>query len=103
MNKPKQRKHTTFSYPIGDITEEMRAACDKFPLWPECPVIGTAIVVEEAGEAMQAALDYRFGRGDVKRLREELIQTTAMCCRMIGYIDKHYVTDGIGTGGGGND
>lgn len=72
---------------ISEIREEMDRAEAKFPGWPVDPVHGAAIVAEEAGEALQAALDYFYGRSDERALRKELIQTAAMALRFLKNFD----------------
>ena len=63
------------------IIEELIRAEEKFPEWPEDIVHGVAILIEEAGESMQAALDYVYLEGDIDRIRKELIQVGAMAIR----------------------
>jgi len=68
---------------IDQIFRELGAAEEKHPGWPTDVVHATAIMVEEAGEAMQAALDAYYKRGDLEHLRQELAQTGAMCIRAL--------------------
>jgi hypothetical protein len=44
-------------------------------------------VAEEAGEALQAALDFYYGRGDWHPLRKELLHTAAMAMRFLKNLD----------------
>lgn len=80
--------------PVGDILQELKRAEAKFPRWPTDVVHGAAIVVEEAGESLKAANELFWeserivGEIAMASLREELIQTAAMACRMINYLDR---------------
>lgn len=58
------------------------------PVWPKDIVHATAIMVEEAGEAIQAALDLTYDGGSVEHLMEELVQTGAMCVRALMNIER---------------
>ena len=67
---------------ISNLLDEVSKAEKKFPLFPTDPIHMTSIMVEEAGESMQAALDLFYGREEcVDNLMAELIQTAAMCYR----------------------
>lgn len=65
------------------IFHELKMAEKKHPGWPDDPVHGVAIIVEEAGEAMQAALDMYYRNGTFRDLRTELAQTAAMAIRAL--------------------
>ena len=68
-----------------DVWEEVTRAQRIFPWWPEDVAHGAAIVVEEAGEILKDANSIRWTQKGVtpKELRIELIQTMAMCMRML--------------------
>lgn len=66
-----------------EVRREIARAENKFPRWPEDPVHGAAILGEEAGEALKAALDYYYGQRDLRTLKKELIQTAAMAFRFL--------------------
>ena len=68
------------------IFRELRAAEAKHPHWPDDLIYAVAIMIEEAGESMQAAIDCTFSGADVERLRVELAQTAAMCIRALVHI-----------------
>ena len=72
---------------ISEVCEEILRAEKKFPGWPVDPVHGAAIVAEEAGEAIQAALDFYYDRADERPLRKELIHTAAMALRFLKNLD----------------
>ena len=63
------------------VSCEIALAQDKFPDFPTDPIHAVAIVGEEAGESIQAALQAVYESGDTARIKEELIQTAAMCAR----------------------
>ena len=73
------------------IELEIRKAKKKFPGWPDHPAAQAGIVVEEAGELMQACLQWKYERSseavvqDVQRerMREEAIQCAAMAIRFL--------------------
>lgn len=50
--------------------------------------VWTAVLAEEVGEAAQAALQVSFGGGQPGHLRDELVQTAAVCVAWIEAIDK---------------
>ena len=65
----------------------------KFPGWPDDVVHASAILIEEAGELTQAALDFHSGRyEEYDRMMEEAAQVGAMALRflidLLGRIDE---------------
>ncbi len=75
------------------MQEELNSAEEKFPWWPDDIVHGVAIMGEEAGEAVQAALAVVYDRKTVMPLERELIQTAAMALRAwIGLREERRVT-----------
>lgn len=76
---------------IDRIFEELRKAEEKHPGWPMDPVHAAAILAEEAGELVQAALDYTYQGGSEKQMELEAAQCGAMAIRfltMIGVYDE---------------
>ena len=65
------------------IDKELKRAEKKHPAWPPNIFEQVAIVNEEAGEVTKAVLHYRRERGSLDEVKEELIQTAAMCMRML--------------------
>jgi len=62
-------------------------------LWGEQnhdPFVYGAILVEEAGEFMQAALQTRFGgsKGGLDRMREEAVHTAAVALAIVECLDR---------------
>ena len=68
---------------IGLIFSELKKAEAKHPGWPEDKIHAVGILVEEAGEAMQAAIDHTYAGKDIEKLRVELAQTGAMAIRAL--------------------
>ena len=66
-----------------EIDNEMHRAEKKFPHWCLDPVHGAAIVAEEAGEALQASLDFYYGRAGAHKIKKELIHTATMAIRFL--------------------
>jgi len=78
---------------IIEALDELARAKKKHPIWPDDPVRQVAILAGEAGEALKAALHFKEGRltegHDSKELaRHEVIQTMAMCIRVLENINK---------------
>jgi len=65
------------------LNEEMERAKDKFPWWPEDQIHAAAIVAEEAGELLQATLQYKYENGSFENVRKEAIQTATMAIRFL--------------------
>lgn len=72
---------------IETIFAELRKAEAKFPGWPNDPVHGAAVVGEEFGELLQAALDLYYGREQgLEKILKEATQTAAVAIRMVVWI-----------------
>ena len=65
------------------VMEEVSRAETKFPDWPEDVVYGAAIVAEEAGETLKAAVDIWRERGKFEELKKEIVHTVAMGMRFL--------------------
>jgi hypothetical protein len=65
------------------IKEEYARAMRKFPDWHEDPVVAAAVVAEESGELIRAALQYRNEDGKITAMKKEAIQTAAMAIRFL--------------------
>jgi len=66
-----------------DVRAELDRAKEKHRGFPSDPIHGVAIVQEESGEAMRAAIQAMYEGGDPAAIEKELIQTAAMCLRML--------------------
>jgi hypothetical protein len=68
---------------VSDIVAELEQAERKFPGFPTDPVHAAAIIVEEAGELQQAALQFTYEGGGFDCLYKEAVQTGAMALRFL--------------------
>jgi len=66
------------------VAEELVRAREKFPAWPTADMVECAAIVgEEAGELIRAALHFKNEGGTVADCDNEAIQTMAMCVRFL--------------------
>ena len=65
------------------IAEECDIACTKFPHWPHDNIHRAAIVAEEAGELIQAALQSNYEKHKYSDMTTEAVQTGAMALRFL--------------------
>ncbi len=65
------------------IEAELNRAKKLHPNYPDDDFIRVAIINEEAGEITKAVLHFYYENGTAADIRKELIQTAAMCMRMI--------------------
>ena len=65
------------------IEVELSRAEEKHPDYPVCEFRQVAIINEEAGEITKAVLHYYYENGSLEHIKKELIQTAAMCMRML--------------------
>ena len=76
---------------IALVVSEIERAESKFPGWPQDPVHAAAVVVEESGELMQAALNHTYHWAKAENMEAEAVQTAAMAIRfLVGYGSGHY-------------
>lgn len=68
---------------VKEIITELESAEKKHPLFPTDILHQIAIVNEESGEATRASLHVVYEKGSKQAVKEELIQTAAMCIRML--------------------
>lgn len=66
-----------------DIIIEVNRAETKHPNWPSDQVYAAAIVGEESGELMRAAVQYQMEGGEKNEIKLEAIQTAATCIRLL--------------------
>lgn len=72
-----------FDVLMAEILNEVQRAEKKHPEWPDDIIHRVAIVAEESGEAVRAALNYHYESGPMDEVKKELIQTAATCIRML--------------------
>lgn len=65
------------------IERELCRAQKKHPDFPADMFRQLAIMQEEAGEVTKAVLHYHYEGGSLEHIKEELVQTAAMCMRML--------------------
>lgn len=68
---------------IEAILTELERAEKKFPFWPDDIIHAAAIVGEESGELIRAAIQYRYEGGKITDCKKEAIQTGAMAVRFL--------------------
>lgn len=83
----KTRLRAVLNVALLDVAVEVLRAEVKFPTWPNDLLHGVAVVAEESGEAVKAALDAHYKRAPVGDYRKELVHTAAMCLRAIMAVD----------------
>ena len=66
-----------------EIQKELERAEKKHPEFPKDMFQQLAIMQEEAGEVTKAVLHYHYEGGTLEDVCEELVQTAAMCMRML--------------------
>jgi NTP pyrophosphatase (non-canonical NTP hydrolase) len=64
---------------MNEVSAEVRRAR---VLHPSPDLLVTAFA-EEAGEVIKAVLDYKAGKGPFRDVKKEIIQTMAMCVRLL--------------------
>ena len=65
------------------VQAEIDRAERLYPAWPPNIFEQMAVVNEEAGEATRAVLHYKRENGSLQDVKTELIQTCAVCIRML--------------------
>lgn len=71
---------------LNEILKELERAEVIHPQWPMATLDQVAIMVEEAGESLRAALNYKYHNGDIVEVKKEVIQTGAMAIRVLKYL-----------------
>ena len=74
---------STESEIIGEVLDELLRAETKYPDWPADLIHQVAIMQEESGEAIRAALNHVYHGEPLADVRAELVQTAAMCLRCL--------------------
>lgn len=68
---------------LKKVTEELLRARKLHPSWPEDSIHQAAIVQEEAGELIRAALQHELDGASKQPMETEAIQTAAMALRFL--------------------
>lgn len=74
---------TEYEIIINEILPEVDRAIEKHPYFPEDIIHMVAIIGEESGEALQAALNNIYENGSYGNIRKEVIHTAASCIRVL--------------------
>jgi NTP pyrophosphatase (non-canonical NTP hydrolase) len=79
---------------LDDILKELKRAKKKHPNWPDHIVARAAIVGEEAGELIRAALIFKYEWSEdqnaeqINEMRKEAIHTAATCIRFLETLNR---------------
>lgn len=76
---------------IMKIFNELGFAMEKFREFPCDPIHAVSIMNEEAGESIRATLLYVYENGTIEDIKKELIQTAAMCIRVLHGINSNNI------------
>jgi hypothetical protein len=91
MKRPEQFNHITtidqWNRISMAIIKEVHRAEKSYPEWPIEIDRGVALMAEEAGEAVKAANDHLWHFGTKTWLKKKLVQTAAMCVRMLAALE----------------
>jgi len=69
---------------MEEVDKELERAREKFPFWPHDMIHAAAIVAEEAGELIQASLQYHYEeKTTMEECDKEAIHALAMCIRFL--------------------
>lgn len=68
---------------IDVIVKEIKRAEKKHPNWPKDKIYASAIVCEESGELIRAAVQYEMDNGREYEVFKEAIHTAATCIRLL--------------------
>jgi NTP pyrophosphatase (non-canonical NTP hydrolase) len=74
-----------------NIQRELERAESKFPGFPTDPVHAAAILQEESGELIQAALQFTYEGGSFDAMKKEAVQVGAMALRFLVNIESMQV------------
>ncbi len=68
---------------VDEVLKELERAETMHPIFPADTIHQVAIMAEESGEAVRAALQAVYENGDLADVEKEVIQTAAMCFRVL--------------------
>lgn len=72
-----------------DVRKGLEKARAKHPLWPKDPIHAGAVVAEEAGELVQATLEYVYEDGEREAMRKEAVHTAVTSIRFLELMDSY--------------
>lgn len=73
---------------IMSIESEVRSAEEKHPKWPKDHIHAAAILAEETGELVQAAIQHHYEKGQYHNIHKEATQVGAMVIRLLKNLPK---------------
>lgn len=81
---------------IREIMAEVEKATRKFPTWPTRIIDAGNVLSEEAGEVAKAILQcvYEPHKSGLDDVREEVVQTAAMCFRFLASMGRYDLSEG---------
>lgn len=74
---------------IGWIFDQLKKAESQHPGWPSDPIHAAAILAEEAGECVQATIDFVYAGKDIQEAALEAAQCGAMAIRFLLHITEY--------------
>lgn len=80
-----------YSALFREVLAECERATAKYPTWPDDAIHAAAVVFEEAGELQKATLQHAYEphKADLLDVRDEAIQTAAMCLRFLASLHRY--------------
>jgi hypothetical protein len=79
---------------MAAILSELERSKAKFPQWPTDPIHAAAIVSEESGELIRAAVMHTYEGGSERECYKEAIQTAVVTIRFLEGIEaNHYLPE----------
>lgn len=75
---------------LADILKEVERAETLHPNWPNDPIHGAAIVGEESGELIKAAIDFEYHSSPAADMETEAIQVAATAIRLLAHCRTNF-------------
>lgn len=69
------------------VLDEIERAKAKFPEWPTCIIQSAAIVGEESGELIRAAIQCTYEGGNESECKKEAVQTACTAFRFLEAVE----------------
>ncbi|MCK5617455.1 hypothetical protein KAR91_87135 [Candidatus Pacearchaeota archaeon] len=83
---------------MNELQKELERAEKQHPHWPKDIIHQVSIMNKEAGETIRAALNNMYENGKLEEVQKEVIQTGAMCLRILKNIEKLVIEEKDGQG-----